>query len=142
MHKKLLILTLSLCISACSFSNDPYYQYGTVGGLTGMGVGVGTGALVASLIANGDLAGSALLGGAVGLPLGILAGVAYRASLEKSELEENNELIKANAEYIMARQVEIDRQREELIDNSFRIQPNIALRDEIYTGATIGWYNR
>lgn len=144
MVKSLKILSLLLCLNftGCATFYDPYFESGAVGGLVGAGVGAGGGALVGSAIANGDVAMSALLGGAVGLPLGILAGVAYRSHQEKSELEKNDEIIRTNYEYIMARQMEIDRLHEALTEDSFRILPNKELRSEIYTGSTIGTYNR
>lgn len=136
-----LAIAIILC-SSCSAFEDPYVVSGATGGLVGAGVGAGTGAIVGSVIANGDVAGSALLGGAIGIPVGIVAGVAYRSYTEKSELEKNNDIIRANYDYIVARQYEIDALREDLIDDSHRIRPNQQLRDEVYTGATIGEYNR
>ncbi len=107
-----------------------------------MGLGAGAGALVGSMISNGDVAKSALLGGAIGIPVGVLAGVAYRSHMEKKALEENEKIIKANYKYITARAVEIERLREKLTEDSFRIVPDKNLRADIYTGPTIGAYNR
>ncbi len=139
---RLLFLSLLLTFTGCGSMYSPYVQSGALGGLVGAGVGAGTGALVGSAIANGDVAMSALVGGAIGLPVGILAGVAWRAQMEKSELQKNDDIIRANYQYIMARQMEIDRLRESLTEDSFKILPDKSLRSDIFTGSTIGTYNR
>ena len=139
---KRLALAASLAFSGCSFFEDPYVASGTVGGAAGAGIGAGTGALVASNMVNGDVAQSALLGGAIGLPIGILAGVAYQSYQEQSQLDDNSQKIRENYEYIKRRQQEIDRTREEINEESFAIQPDKEMRSYIYTGPTIGMYLR
>ena len=121
---------------------DPYVASGTVGGTIGAGVGAGTGALIANNMVNGDIGESALIGGAIGLPVGILAGVAYQSYQEQSEEDDNSQKIRENYEYITRRQYEIDRTREAIIEDSFAIEPDKTLRTYIYTGPSIGMYAR
>ncbi|MGI6523786.1 MAG: hypothetical protein ACOX2O_00610 [Bdellovibrionota bacterium] len=140
--KLLLTLLIPITLTSCSWFSNPYVKSGTVGGVVGAGVGAGTGALVGSAISSGDVAASTLLGGGIGLPVGILAGVLVQSYTEKSEIEKNSETIQANYQYIMSRQREIDEERERLIEDSLTITPDKHLRAEIYTGPTIGTYNR
>ena len=135
-------LLLILSTAGCASMENPYFQSGAVGGIAGAGIGAGTGALIGAAIANGDVAMSAALGGAIGLPVGILVGLAWRSNMESSAIEKNDAIIRTNYEYIMTRQMEIDRTRERLIEESFKILPDKRMRSDIYTGATIGTYNR
>jgi hypothetical protein len=139
---KSLVLGLMLATTGCGMFADPYVADGTIGGLSGAGLGAGAGALVAMGMENGDIANSSLVGAAVGLPVGILLGVAYRSHIEQKILDENNEKIRQNYQYIMARQQEIEQVREDIREESFAIEPDRSLKSHIYTGATIGMYNR
>ena len=138
----LLAFCAVLAFSGCSLFEDPYVASGTVGGAVGAGIGAGTGALIARNMVNGDIAESALIGGAIGLPVGILAGVAYRSYQEQSEVDDNSQMIRENYEYITRRQYEIDRTREAIVEDSFAIEPDKSLRTYIYTGPSIGTYGR
>lgn len=131
-----------LGVSGCALFEDPYVASGTVGGVTGAGIGAGAGALIANNMVRGDVGESALVGSAIGLPVGVLAGVAYQAYQEESQLDDNSQKIRENYEYIKRRQQEIDRAREEINEDSFAIQPDKGMRSYIYTGPTIGVYLR
>lgn len=137
--RSLLIFALALC-SGCAAPVSPYTKSGIAGGLIGGGLGAGTGAAVGSLISNGSVTQSALLGGAIGVPAGIIAGVSYRSYMEKRELRRNEKKISDNYEYIKTRQQEIDRTREDLIDESFAVLPDEELKEDLYDGPTIGTY--
>lgn len=139
---KLLMFMFSFSMCSCSVFHDPYVAAGTAGGAVGSGLGAGMGAVIGSTMANGDIAASALVGGAVGLPLGILAGVGYRSYIEHKQISDNDDVIQENFKYITARQIEIERLREQLIEDSLKISPDKSLQSDIYTGPTIGTYNR
>ena len=140
--KILLGFVALLGVSGCSLFEDPYVTSGTVGGVAGAGIGAGAGALIAESMVRGDVGESALVGGAIGLPLGILAGVAYQSYKEQRELDDNSQKIRENYEYIKRRQQEIDRTREEISEDSFAIKPDREMRTYIFTGPTIGMYLR
>jgi len=133
-------LILTFC--GCAAFDDPYVRDGAVGGIGAAGIGAGAGALIARNMVNGDIGKSALVGGAIGLPVGIAAGVAYRSYVEQSRLDDNRARILENQEYIIGRQREIDRLRAEIDEESFAIEPDTSLRGYIYTGPTVGVANR
>lgn len=136
------IVTIFLIIgslTACStISNDPYVESGVVGGAAGTVIGAGTGAIIGATIANGDVAASALLGGAIGLPAGVLLGLAIHAHNEDSEIEANNKIIRENYTQIIQRQQQIDTLREEVENDYKSINLDEELRRDIYTGPTLG----
>jgi len=132
----------SLMLSGCAsfYTASPYLQAGSVGGLAGGAIGAGTGAIVGSLISSGNVGQSALLGTAIGVPTGIALGVGYQYYQEEKEIDENNEIIEQNHDYIVSRQAEIDNIRRALTDESFRIKTNDKRKGNIYTGPAIGVY--
>ena len=126
--------------TACSTANDPYVESAAIGGVSGTLVGAGTGAAIGAMISNGDIAASALLGAGIGLPVGILAGIAYQNYTEESQLEENNRIIAQNFEYIKAREEKLLSMREEVLSDFQTIEADTGYRDYYYTGATLGGY--
>lgn len=138
----LFAFSASMLLCSCAAFEDPYLRDGAIGGVGAAGIGAGAGALIASNMVNGDVGQSALVGGAIGLPVGIVAGVAYRSYVEQSQLDDYQRKIRENHEYIAGRQLEIDRLRGEIDEDSFAIEPDTALRSRIYTGPTIGMINR
>ena len=137
----LLLLGLSACSSsyhATSAKTPSLMQTALVGVVAGTLVGAGTGAIIGATIPSGDVGMSALLGAAIGAPVGAIAYVGYQNHKQDQEIADNNAKIRANYEYIVARQEQINRQREEQIDESFRVFPSKSRRSEIYIGPTIG----
>ena len=133
---------MSFAIGCASFFEDPYVQGGAVGGVAGAATGAATGAITASLISSGDVGASALLGTAIGAPVGVLLGVTYVYYAYQGELDGNNEEIMKNHQYITRRQKEIDELREDVAIDYQTIRPDKRRRDGVYTGPTIGTYNR
>jgi hypothetical protein len=131
----ILILSLSLFLACSSRTNKSAAISGAV---VGTGVGAVTGVVVGSTIANGDVLGSALLGAGIGLPTGALAAVAYKYYVIDKPIRVNNNIIQENYEAIVSRQEVMDQIREELLHESFLIQPNEQYRDYMYLGPTIG----
>ena len=120
--------------SGCSLHTTPM----AVGGLGGAAVGAGTGAIIGSVIANGDIAASALLGGAIGLPVGLAAAAIYDYNSEQTLQEIKIEDIKRNQREILARQREIDSLREEVRGDSPTGNPLESRREYRYLGASLG----
>lgn len=136
--KSFLVVSVLFISTACS----TYTESGALGAVVGGGVGAGTGAWIGHAMSTSTAAEGAWVGTAIGAPVGILTAVLIQAYLEKSEIDNNNEIIEANARYIAERQKRLDAAREALVEDSITITPNKNLRGEIYTGATIGVYNR
>lgn len=136
--KSILAVSVLFVATACS----TYTESGALGGVVGGGVGAGTGAWIGHAMSTSTAAEGAWVGTAIGVPVGILTAVLIQAYIEKKEIDDNNEIIEENARYIAERQKRLDSAREYLVEDSVMITPNKKLRDEIYTGATIGVYNR
>lgn len=135
---KLLIKLTLVCVfltSACATRTQ-------TGGLFGTVVGVGAGALVGTLLSRGDVAASALLGGAVGLPVGLLIG--YYAQKEADEKSENKKVDRYmnNQRGIVEREREIDSIRDEVLRDSPTGEPDDAGTARIYKGRVLGNPNR
>jgi hypothetical protein len=124
--------------SGCGFHAAPL----ATGAVGGAALGAGTGAIIGSVIANGDIAASALLGGGIGLPAGLLIAAIYDYNSERSVRERKMDVIKANQEQIFNRQREIDALREEIRNDGPIGNPPEELREYRYDGATLGNYYR
>lgn len=101
--------------------------------------GAGTGALVGVAIPAGDVAASALLGTAVGIPAGAL--VAYYAVSTENDRELNrlDGIIESNEVELQQKRLELIEMRRQVHDESALIKPNRSRRDsDMYTGATLG----
>jgi hypothetical protein len=112
------------------------------GGVAGAAVGAGTGALVGTLIANGDVAASALLGGAIGIPVGLALGAMYHYNSEPSVRERKMVEIENNQDEIFSRQRELDALREDLRSDTPQTNPPDFERHYHYNGHTYGNYYR
>lgn len=131
------LFSLSI-LSGCGAHTDTLVQGGGIGVLAG----AGTGAIVGAVISNGDVAASALLGGAIGLPAGLIVAAVYDYHSERSVRERKLDEIKENQAQIFARQREIDTMREEIRNEGPTGLPDESLREREYTGPTIGNYYR
>jgi uncharacterized membrane protein YebE (DUF533 family) len=128
-------------LCGCSMS-ERSQQHALVGGAAGTVVGAGTGAAVGAAIANGDIATSALLGGAIGLPIGIVAGLAFQNMEEQSEINQNDSRIRANQSRIQSTQKEIEDYREKLLAESNDIEIDESKGEHKYIGPSLGNYYR
>ncbi len=137
--KRLFIGAVALTVlSGCAareVSNPVYW------GATGTAVGAGTGALIGSIIANGDVAASAMLGGGIGVGAGILIGY----MIDEWEREQKAQMlaeVRRNDEIISQRQREIQELRTRVDEEAERGDPDVSRREWIYDGPTIGQYYR
>lgn len=128
-----LFCTVVLC-SGCGYHATPLLV-GTAGGAA---VGAGTGAIIGSCISGGDVAASALLGGAIGLPVGLAAGMIYDHYSAQSLTEIKINDIKTNQKEILARQREIDSLREEMQGDLPQGNPAEDRREYRYLGPALG----
>lgn len=129
---KFLLPTLTL-FTACG-PQAAIIETGFLGGVAG----AGTGAIIGSLISNGDVAASAGLGAAVGVPLAIGANLMYTSYSISKAAEERSEAIRANQQYIYEAQKEIDRRRNQIRAEAPG-EPDPALEGGyLFTGATRG----
>lgn len=133
-----IFLSALLALSACATSETA--TNATAGGLMGTAAGAGTGAIVGSVISNGDVGQSALLGGAIGLPVGILAGVAYSNHSQSVAIEDNQERIINNKLHIMQQDRELDYLRNKIRDDSSSktVQPDPSEIEYEYLGPSLG----
>ena len=129
-------LILHLSILAIFFTSACSSRVGT-GGLFGTAVGVGTGALVGMVISRGDVVASALLGGAIGLPVGLAIGYHLQEREHRIEKEKVNRYLD-NQHIIMQREKEIESLRDEVMRDSPSGEPDDADAIYIYKGATLG----
>lgn len=138
--RSLLTSALVVALSACSSAGTSVYQDAAVGGVGGAAIGAGTGAIIGSTIKNGAVGKSALLGGAIGLPVGILAGVAYTNYAQNGEIADNKARIDANREHILQQERELDYLRNGMRDDSSSktVNPDQERIEHQYQGPTLG----
>ena len=120
--------------SGCGYHAAPL----AVGSVGGAAVGAGTGAIIGSVISGGDVAASALLGGAIGLPVGLAAGMIYDYYSQDTIREIKIEDIKNNQREILARQREIDSLREEIKSDIPDGNPPSDRQEYRYMGPSLG----
>ncbi len=131
---KISIITVFLT-SACSTRTGTGAVFGTLTGVT-------TGALVGTLLSRGDVAASALLGGAVGLPIGLLIGYHLQQKAEESVEQKKVDKYMSNQDRIYKREKEIEALREEVVEDSPNYENDDAEAIRIYKGKTLGNPNR
>lgn len=108
------------------------------GAVGGTALGAGTGAIIGAVIANGDVASSALLGGAIGLPVGLAIAAAYDYNSERTIQEAKDDDIRRNQREILARQRYIDELREEIRGDSPSGNPMEERQEYRYMGPSLG----
>ena len=112
-----------------------------VDGAVGFGaLGAGAGAIVGSVIKNGDVAASAALGGAIGIPIGIAIAVMQQPQSDENLEKERLAIIRRNQSILFEQQRDIDVMRDQV--NSEAPQLQMPEEDEDaedpYLGTTLG----
>lgn len=138
----LLLLLAFLLSSGCYDKPTPAMRDAAVGGIGGAAAGAGIGALIGSVIANGDVPMSALWGGGIGLASGIVLALTYRSMLEQAELLANEAAIARNEQRLVDNYRTISAAREDLTRDAAGIEPDPAQSEHVFTGPSIGVYNR
>ncbi len=129
---------LSLLLCSCGVNYRDPTNAAIAGGVGGAAAGAGTGAIVGSVISSGDIAASAALGAGIGLPIGAAAAYYYVKSENDRELARYQGVIDDNAEHISATQAELDALREDIVGDSYIIQPASGAKEELYLGTSLG----
>jgi len=125
------------CLSAgCSGSSSD--NAALTGGVTGAAVGAGTGALIGSAMSNGNVGQSALVGGAIGIPVGIVAGLAIHEIGQADDRNELDSAIEKNTDRIVSNQHEIETIRQEVTAEQASIHVSDERAGYVYDGPTIG----
>jgi|GEM_PF-4336991 len=129
MNKFSILLIILFFFSACvPRLGESRSSVVTRSGISGAALGATTGVVVASLISRGDVAASALLGTAIGFPVGIVMALSYQRYLENSQIDKRNIEISNYAKYLQGNAVKnyiiMDRE----IDKA--LQLNIKLSDK------------
>ena len=134
------VLSIILAVGICGCALSPKDQAATNGALVGTAAGAGTGAIIGASISDGDIAMSALLGGAIGLPVGALTAYYFYNQSERDELNENQLKIERNEDEILAEEGNLAAMRERVERESRGIELDPSRFDYIYNGPTIGTY--
>lgn len=136
MHKIIATALFSTAVatSGCGMHAAPL----ATGAVGGSALGAGTGAIIGAVIANGDIASSALLGGAIGLPVGLAIAAAYDYNSERTIQEAKDSDIRRNQSELLARQRYIDELREELRSDSPAGNPAEERQEYQYMGPSLG----
>ena len=132
---------LSISLASCGMlsSSGPSSEIAT-GAIGGVAIGAGVGALVGSVIDNGDIAKSAMMGAGAGLAVGMAAGYAYQKIKIENEISDNRSDIESNREEILSKQQELDRMRAAVVEESRGIP--VQRGPKVYDGATLEVYYR
>jgi uncharacterized membrane protein YebE (DUF533 family) len=137
--KNLTLIVLLFGVMACSTATvSPLQQQALVGGAVGTVLGAGTGALVGSLIKNGNVGKSAALGAGIGLASGVLAAAAYHEYQEHKEMREYQGRIAANQYYLEDMQMEIGELRQRLQQEADELKLDNPAPSYQYLGPSLG----
>ncbi len=123
-------------LQACAASSSD--DAALVGGVTGAAVGAGTGALIGSAMSNGSVGKSALVGGAIGIPAGIVVGVAVHEIGQARERNSLDSAVERNSNRIRQNQEEIEEIRSDVIEEQGTIRVDDSRAGYAYDGPTIG----
>lgn len=132
------LIFLATLSSGCS--PEPYdaLSWGFGGTAVGGALGAGAGALVGSAIPNGAVAASAIFGGAVGAASGAVIGVSYAEYMKEAELREVKNAVENNEEQIHLRNIEIEKLRRQLQEETVAAELGEANAQHLYPGPTLG----
>lgn len=135
--RRLVFSFCALIITGCGYTPG---QSLATDGIVGGAIGAGGGAIVGTLLKNGDVAASAALGAAVAVPVVVAASYYYQDFKKSRELSRNSNEISKNSRNILDRDAQIEELRKKVIDDSSEIRFDDDINfDPPYTGATIGF---
>jgi len=110
-------------------------------GLAGGALGAGTGAIVGNIIQDGNVAASAGLGLAIGLPAGLAIGQYYVQRLEEQKLAQEKQTIRDRQQEIFDNERNLDALRNEIRGDSV-IELDRDRRNVQFDGETLGSFYR
>ena len=79
-----------------------------------------------------------LVGTVAGLGVGAAVGAYYTELEQEAERAENETKIEANRAVIVQQEQEIESLRDSITEESFALEPDTALSDDLYVGPTLG----
>lgn len=129
------IISMASCSTLKREAGKDPVTDGLVGGLAGATAGGLTGAV----IANGDVAASALLGAGIGVPAGILMGMAYQWYFVERVYERNKDVLEENEMTLARNRAIIEEYRKELMAEADNFQPDPEKKEYLYSGPSLGW---
>ncbi|MGA1191897.1 MAG: hypothetical protein ACO3XO_06415 [Bdellovibrionota bacterium] len=134
------ILGLALGFTTgCGLSRTSPRDMAKAGSVYGGLAGAGSGALIGAAIPAGDIAASALLGTAVGIPAGAVVAYYAVSSENERELSRLDGIIERNKDELQQERLELIEMRRQVHDESALIRPDRSRRDsDLYIGATLG----
>lgn len=133
----------AIFISGCAYlAEDPVASRAVAGGLIGGGIGAGTGALIGNAISGGDVGKSALVGGAIGVPVGAALLVGYYNYQRWSIVRKNERQIELNRSNIEDTQFQIESLRPAISAASAAFEFDYDRSEWIYDGPSLGVYSR
>lgn len=134
------VLSLALGFATgCSLSRTSPRDMAKAGGIYGGLAGAGSGSLIGAVIPAGDVAASALLGTAVGIPAGAVVAYYAVSSENDRELSRLDRIIENNEDELQQKRLELIEMRRHVHDESALIRPDRSRRDsDLYIGATLG----
>ncbi len=136
-------ILFSLCLfSFCSctqlLSGVDQAQNTALGAVGGAALGAGVSAVIGATSSTIDTGATMLVGTVAGLGIGAAVGAYYTEMEEESEREENQALIEANRAVILEQEEEIQSLRHSITEETYQLEPDTALSEELYIGPTLG----
>lgn len=128
------LFVVAVALSGCAASSTPVLG----GAALGTAAGAGTGALVGAAISRGDIAASAVLGGAIGLPVGLALGYYWQQQSEDAKERAVIEEYIRNQEAILAQQRELELLQDAAMQDIPANQLDFDRRERLYTGPSLG----
>ena len=132
---RLLTLLLSgLLLVGCETKQDS----AIAGGFGGAAVGAGTGAIIGAAITNGDVAASALLGGAIGAPIGVALALMHYANSEENRKRTEMDMIRQNQDILFEQERQLDILRRQVWEERPHFEFPVEQDEQPFGGATLG----
>lgn len=135
--EKLILLGMIGTLGGCGLSNPTLWETSLAGGA----VGAGTGAIVGSIIPDGNIAASAGLGALIGVPAGLAIGQYYVQHLEEQKLAQEKQAIRDRQVEIFNNERELESLRNEIRGESV-VELDRDRRNVQFDGETLGSFYR
>jgi len=135
--QKLVLLGTIGTFGGCALSNPTLWEAGLAGGAAG----AGTGALVGSIIEDGNIVASAGLGALIGVPAGLAIGQYYVQHLEEQKLAQERQAIRDRQLEIFNNERELENLRNEIRSESV-VELDRDRRNAQFDGETLGSFYR
>ena len=132
------LFIVAIILTGCSQRAEHLSTYTVTGGVAGAGVGAVSGVIIGSVISNGDVGASTLLGTAIGAGSGLAIGVLSYALSEQNTIDLNAQEIAFRQQHIANNQRFLNDYRARVDQDSAELNPDPALKEYIYVGQSLG----